>query len=164
MACARLVRGTSSRLNAVTPRSASACTTGMEVDGGRKLISAEPGRGSGDELRLGADQLPPAVDLHAGGAGAGRARGDRVQPGAGAAHQPGAGHGRPVVAGAGGRLPLRAAGRLSGQLPPLSAARSTMTDPGRIPATISSVTSTGARRPGMAAVVMTMSATAAIPG
>src|ERR1700674_362867 len=46
---------------------------------------------------------------------------------------------------------------VSSTLPPVSAARSTMTEPGRMPCTISAVTNTGARRPGMAAVVMTTS-------
>ena len=49
---------------------------------------------------------------------------------------------------------------LSSQLPPLSAARSTMTLPGAIARTISAVTRTGALRPGMAAVVITASAAA----
>ncbi len=43
-------------------------------------------------------------------------------------------------------------------LPPFAAAMSTTTEPGRICATVSSVTSRGAGRPGMSAVVMTMSA------
>ncbi len=43
------------------------------------------------------------------------------------------------------------------QFPPLSEARSTITDPGRIDLTISSVISSGAVRPGICAVVMTMS-------
>ena len=43
------------------------------------------------------------------------------------------------------------------QLPPFSAARSTMTEPGFIAATISSVQSSGASRFGISAVVMTMS-------
>ena len=47
--------------------------------------------------------------------------------------------------------------RVSGQLPPCSAGRSTITEPGFIVLTISSVTSTGAGRPGISAVVMTMS-------
>src|SRR6202040_3362427 len=46
---------------------------------------------------------------------------------------------------------------VSSPLPPVSAARSTMTEPGRMPFTISPVTSSGARRPGTAAVVITMS-------
>ncbi len=45
-------------------------------------------------------------------------------------------------------------GLQSSQLPPCSAARSTMTEPGRIPRTISAVMRMGARRPGMSAVVM----------
>ena len=50
---------------------------------------------------------------------------------------------------------------VSGQLPPLPApAMSTITEPGFIALTISSVTSTGAARPGISAVVMTMSAAA----
>jgi hypothetical protein len=44
------------------------------------------------------------------------------------------------------------------QLPPCSAARSIITDPGRIPRTISSVMSTGARWPGISAVGITASA------
>src|SRR4030088_20657 len=47
--------------------------------------------------------------------------------------------------------------RVSSQLPPCSAAMSTMTEPGDIPATISAVTSTGARFPGTRAVVITAS-------
>ena len=43
-------------------------------------------------------------------------------------------------------------------LPPLAAAMSTTTEPGFIAATVSAVTSSGAGRPGMSAVVMTMSA------
>ncbi len=43
------------------------------------------------------------------------------------------------------------------QLPPFAAARSTTTEPGLITSSISRVISTGARRPGMSAVVMTMS-------
>jgi len=42
-------------------------------------------------------------------------------------------------------------------LPPASAARSTVTEPGRMLSTMSRVTSTGARRPGTSAVVMMMS-------
>src|SRR5207237_3111188 len=45
-------------------------------------------------------------------------------------------------------------------LPPVSAARSTITEPGHIRATISLVTRIGARRPGTAAVVITTSAAA----
>ncbi len=48
--------------------------------------------------------------------------------------------------------------RVSSTLPPLAAAMSTMTEPVRIPATVSAVISRGAGRPGMRAVVMTMSA------
>ena len=48
-------------------------------------------------------------------------------------------------------------GRVSSQLPPVSAARSTITDPGRMPRTASAVTSFGAGRPGIAAVVITTS-------
>jgi hypothetical protein len=48
-------------------------------------------------------------------------------------------------------------GLVSGVLPPCSAARSTITEPGFIVAIISAVTSTGALRPGISAVVMTMS-------
>ena len=46
----------------------------------------------------------------------------------------------------------------SGQLPPCSTAMSMITEPGFIDLTISSVTSTGALRPGISAVVITMSA------
>src|SRR6202521_842918 len=46
---------------------------------------------------------------------------------------------------------------VSSTLPPVSAARSTMTEPGRMPCTISAVTSSGALRPGTAAVGMTTS-------
>src|SRR5689334_1112424 len=53
-----------------------------------------------------------------------------------------------------------APGSVSAQLPPVSAARSTITDPGRIERTISSLTSFGAGRPGTAAVVITQSAAA----
>ena len=42
-------------------------------------------------------------------------------------------------------------------LPPRSTARSTMTEPSAIDATISRLTSFGAGRPGISAVVMTMS-------
>ena len=48
-------------------------------------------------------------------------------------------------------------GRVSSQLPPDSDARSTITEPGFISATIAAVTSTGARRPGTFAVVITTS-------
>ena len=51
-------------------------------------------------------------------------------------------------------------GSVSGQLPPCGAARSTMTEPAFMACTISGVTSTGAGRPGMSAVVMTTSACA----
>ena len=51
-------------------------------------------------------------------------------------------------------------GFVRAQLPPLAAARSTTTLPGRMLATSSSVSSTGEVRPGMFAVVMTMSASA----
>ena len=54
-------------------------------------------------------------------------------------------------------------GTVSSQFPPVSAARSTMTEPGRMPNTASSVMSTGARLPGIAAVVMTASASATYP-
>src|SRR5574341_1497935 len=47
---------------------------------------------------------------------------------------------------------------VSSQLPPVSAARSTITDPGRIPSTAARVTRIGARFPGIAAVVTTTSA------
>ena len=46
-------------------------------------------------------------------------------------------------------------------LPPLAAAMSTITEPGFIAATVSAVMSVGAGRPGMSAVVMTMSAASA---
>ena len=46
---------------------------------------------------------------------------------------------------------------VSAQLPPRSAARSTTTDPGAMPATISAVTRMGAVLPGTRAVVMTTS-------
>ena len=45
--------------------------------------------------------------------------------------------------------------RDSSQLPPWSAARSTITEPGRIPSTIAAVSSSGARLPGTRAVVIT---------
>ncbi len=48
-------------------------------------------------------------------------------------------------------------GRVASQLPPVSAARSTITLPGRIPATIAAVTIFGAGRPGTAAVQITTS-------
>ena len=48
-------------------------------------------------------------------------------------------------------------GLVSSQLPPRSAARSTITDPGAIASTISVVTRIGARLPGISAVVMTTS-------
>ena len=48
-------------------------------------------------------------------------------------------------------------GSVSSELPPVSAARSTMTDPGFIERTMSAVMSFGAGRPGIAAVVITMS-------
>ena len=48
-------------------------------------------------------------------------------------------------------------GRLPSTLPPASTARSTMTDPGASSATIASVSSTGALRPGMSAVQITTS-------
>ena len=48
-------------------------------------------------------------------------------------------------------------GSVSSQLPPVSAARSTITEPGRIARTAAAVTSFGAGRPGIAAVVMTTS-------
>ena len=51
-------------------------------------------------------------------------------------------------------------GALASQLPPCSAARSTITEPGRIPASISLVTRTGAFFPGTAAALMTMSLSA----
>src|SRR6185312_1658687 len=48
-------------------------------------------------------------------------------------------------------------GRVSSQFPPASAARSTITEPARIPRAASAVMRTGAGRPGMSAVVMTAS-------
>src|SRR5213593_4737316 len=51
-------------------------------------------------------------------------------------------------------------GSVSGQLPPAGAAMSTITLPGFMLLTISSVTSTGAGRPGISAVVITTSAAA----
>ena len=48
-------------------------------------------------------------------------------------------------------------GSVSSVLPPVSAARSTITEPGFIDRTMSAVMSFGAGRPGIAAVVMTMS-------
>ena len=48
-------------------------------------------------------------------------------------------------------------GRVSSQLPPVSAARSTITEPGRIRSTAEAGISRGAGRPGIAAVVITMS-------
>ena len=51
-------------------------------------------------------------------------------------------------------------GWVSVQLPPCSAAMSTITEPGFIVCTIVSVTSRGAGRPGIRAVVITMSACA----
>src|SRR5208282_226814 len=51
-------------------------------------------------------------------------------------------------------------GFVSSQFPPVSAARSTMTEPGRIASTISLRTRRGALRPGIAAVVTMTSASA----
>ena len=51
----------------------------------------------------------------------------------------------------------RSPGTVPSTLPPLAAARSTMTEPERIEATSAAVMSTGAFRPGMFAVVMMMS-------
>ena len=48
-------------------------------------------------------------------------------------------------------------GFVSSQLPPVSAARSTITDPGRMRATADAGISLGAGRPGIAAVVITRS-------
>ena len=48
-------------------------------------------------------------------------------------------------------------GFVSSQLPPVSAARSTITEPGRIRATAVAGMSLGAGRPGIAAVVITRS-------
>ncbi len=47
---------------------------------------------------------------------------------------------------------------VSSPLPPLAAAMSTITEPLAMPATVSEVMSRGAGRPGISAVVMTMSA------
>src|SRR5918996_1170563 len=52
-------------------------------------------------------------------------------------------------------------GLVAAQLPPASAARSTITEPARMPPTPSSVMSSGAGRPGTSAVVMTASDSAA---
>ena len=52
----------------------------------------------------------------------------------------------------------RCPGSVSAQFPPASAARSTITEPGRMAATISALSRTGARAPGIIAVVMTTSA------
>ena len=52
-------------------------------------------------------------------------------------------------------------GTVSSVLPPLAAAMSTMTVPGRIASTAARSRRMGERRPGMFAVVMTMSAPAA---
>ena len=49
---------------------------------------------------------------------------------------------------------------VSGQLPPAGAAMSTITEPGFMLLTMSSVISTGAARPGISAVEITMSAAA----
>ena len=46
---------------------------------------------------------------------------------------------------------------VNSQLPPLAAAKSTMTDPGRIWLTMAALTNNGARPPGTAAVVITTS-------
>ena len=48
-------------------------------------------------------------------------------------------------------------GSVSSQLPPVSAARSTITEPGRIASTPQAGISFGAGRPGIAAVVITAS-------
>ncbi len=53
-------------------------------------------------------------------------------------------------------------GSVSSQLPPRSAARSTITEPGFIAETISAVTSTGALLPGTLAVVITTSLSATV--
>ncbi len=52
-------------------------------------------------------------------------------------------------------------GTVSSQLPPVSAAISTITEPGCILATVSAMISFGAARPGTSAVVMTTSERAA---
>src|SRR5882672_8791983 len=54
-------------------------------------------------------------------------------------------------------------GCVSSQLPPVSAARSTTIDPGFIPCTAAAVRRIGAFLPGIAAVVITMSASFAAP-
>src|SRR5208283_143136 len=54
-------------------------------------------------------------------------------------------------------LDYRLASFLISQLPPRSAAKSTITDPGAIPFTISSVTSTGDFFPGITAAAITTS-------
>ncbi len=59
------------------------------------------------------------------------------------------------------RTVLTSPGRVSAQLPPASAARSTITEPGRIWNTASAVTRMGARLPGTSAVVITTPATPA---
>ncbi len=53
MPCARLIRGTSSSENAVTPRAASASTTAPCVAGWRKLIVAAPLRSAGTSSTAG---------------------------------------------------------------------------------------------------------------
>ena len=55
-------------------------------------------------------------------------------------------------------MTIRSSFTVAATLPPLAAAMSTTTEPGRIAATVSADTSCGAGRPGINAVVMTMSA------
>ena len=52
---------------------------------------------------------------------------------------------------------MRSPGTVAAQLPPASAARSTITLPGRMDSTIGAVTMTGARRPITSAVQITRS-------
>ena len=57
---ARDMRGSSSRLKAVTPRLASALTMSPWVEGCRKLISTAPSRSSSTSVRIGACTLSTA--------------------------------------------------------------------------------------------------------
>ena len=59
---------------------------------------------------------------------------------------------------------MRSPGTVAAQLPPASAARSTITLPGRMESTIGWVTMAGARRPITSAVQMTMSFLATVVG
>ena len=54
-------------------------------------------------------------------------------------------------------LSVTSPGRVSSQLPPVSAARSTITEPTRMRSTAAAGISFGAGRPGMSAVVITTS-------